>query len=158
MSGTNRAPRAVVIGVGNSWAGDDAAGVLVARALQDEQLEEAEVVVHEGEPTALLDLWDDAALAIVVDAIEGAEPPGTVRCFEAADAPLPSSFAGRSTHALTVAEAIELARRLGRLPGRLVVVGIEGRNFGAGQAPGPAVSAAVEPAAAQILALLRGDY
>ena len=74
------------------------------------------------------------------------------------DAALPAAFAGRSTHALTVAQAIELARNLGRLPKRLVVVGIEGRNFEAGAAPAPAVAAAVEPAVAQILALLRGDY
>ena len=49
-------------------------------------------------------------------------------------------------------------RALGRLPERLVVVGIEGRSFEAGAAPAPAVAAAVEPAVAQMLALLRGDY
>jgi hydrogenase maturation protease len=30
-------------------------------------------------------------------------------------------------------EAVELARELGRLPGRLVVYGIEGENFEAGE-------------------------
>ena len=72
--------------------------------------------------------------------------------------PLPATFAGRSTHAFTVAQAIELARSLGRLPARLVVVGIEGRSFEAGAALGPAVAAAIEPAAERVLALLRGNY
>lgn len=71
---------------------------------------------------------------------------------------LPSSFAGRSTHALTVAEAIELARSLGRLPARLVVVGIEGQSFEAGAEPVAAVADAIEPATAKVLELLRGDY
>jgi hydrogenase maturation protease len=147
-----------VIGVGNSWAGDDAAGVLVVQALRDRLPGAVAAVTHEGEPTALLDLWDGARLAVVVDAVEGAGPPGTVHTFDATDAPLPASIEGRSTHAVTLAQAVELARSLGRLPARLVVVGIEGRRFEAGAAPLPEVAGAVEAAARRVLALLREDY
>ena len=53
-----------VIGVGNAWAGDDAAGVLVARMVRDRAPDGVAVIEHEGEPTALLDAWEGARLAI----------------------------------------------------------------------------------------------
>ena len=48
-----------------------------------------------------------------------------------------------STHALGVAEAIELGRALGRLPRRLLVFGIEGGSFDAGAGLSPEVERAV---------------
>ena len=37
-----------------------------------------------------------------------------------------------STHAVGIGEAIELARTLDRLPGRLIVYAVEGHRFDAG--------------------------
>jgi hydrogenase maturation protease len=147
-----------VIGVGNRWAGDDSAGLLVAEALRDRVPAGVAVTTHEGEPTALLDLWEGARVAVVVDAITGAGPPGAVHAFDATTSPLPASFAGPSTHAFSVAQAIELARRLGRLPARVVVVGVEGRRFEAGAAPTPEVEDAIPAGAARVLDVLRADY
>jgi len=145
---------AVVIGVGNSWAGDDAAGVLVARLVRDRVPDGVAVAEHEGEPTALLDTWERSGLAIVVDATFGGGRPGAVRVLDATHEPLPAGFTGTSTHAFSLAQAIELGRALGRLPDRLLVVGIEGESFEAGAGPGPAVAAALEQGAAQVLARL----
>ena len=113
---------------------------------------------HEGEPTGLIGAWEGRRIAIVVDAMAGGGPPGAVRCFDATAAKLPASFAGQSTHAFTVAQAIELARSLGRLPDRLMVVGIEGASFEAGAALEPPVAEAIEPAARKVLELLRRNY
>jgi hydrogenase maturation protease len=143
--------KAVVIGVGNSWSGDDAAGVLVARRLRGRVPEGVTLVEHEGEPTGLLDAWERVELAIVVDAISSGEPAGTVRMFDATSEPVPSRLTGTSTHAFTVAQAIELARALGRLPARLLLVGIEGRRFEAGASLEPAVAAGVDAAADAVL-------
>lgn len=52
-----------------------------------------------------------------------------------------------SSHGLGVGQAVDLGGALHRLPGRLVVVGIEGTDFGPGPGLSPAVAAAVEPAA-----------
>jgi len=155
MTGT---PSGLVVGLGNSWAGDDAAGVLVAKALRTRLPEGVALIEHEGEPTALIDAWAGKRIAIVVDAIAGEGPPGTLRCFDATNSKLPSSFAGRSTHAFTVAQAIELARSLDRLPERLLVVGIEGGSFEAGSALGRPVAEAIEPAVEKVLELLRMNY
>ena len=145
---------AVVIGVGNSWAGDDAAGVHVARLLRDHVPDGVTVAEHEGEPTALLDAWERAGLAIVVDATFGGGPAGAVRVLDATHEPLPAGFTGTSTHAFSLAQAIELGRALGGLPERLVVVGVEGDSFEAGAPLGPAVSGALGQAAAQVLSVL----
>jgi hydrogenase maturation protease len=146
--------RALVIGVGNAWAGDDAAGVLVARLVRERAPAGVTVIEHQAEPTALLDAWDGAPLAVVVDATCGGGEPGAIRVLEATDKPLPASFTGTSTHAFGLAEAIELARALGRLPERTMVVGIEGEAFEAGAEPGPAVRAALPEAVAQVLTLV----
>jgi hydrogenase maturation protease len=50
------------------------------------------------------------------------------------------------------AEAIELARTLGRLPRRLVVYGIEGASFHPGAPLTPAVADAVKMAAGMVRA------
>ena len=78
---------------------------------------------------ALLSLWEDCETAIVVDATQSGAEPGTVRRLPAHDEPLPDELRRTSTHLLGVAEAIELARALGKLPARTIVYGIEGAQL-----------------------------
>ena len=124
--------RTVVIGIGNAFRGDDAAGREVARRVQDLVPEELEVVVCGLEPTRLIDAWDGADAAIIVDAVSSEAEPGSVHRFDATSDPLPSREFRSSTHALGIGETIELARAIGRLPSRVVVFGIEGEVFGSG--------------------------
>lgn len=128
----------LVIGVGNTFRGDDAAGLEVVRALRG-----VPVVECEGEPVSLLDAWRGHDHVLVVDAMQSGAPAGTVRRLAVGDEPLPAELARPSTHLLGVGEAVELARALGRLPRELVVYAIEGERFDAGAALTPAVAAAV---------------
>ena len=57
-----------------------------------------------------------------------------------------------STHGFGVADAIELARSLGRLPERLDVYAIEGADFGHGDELTPAVAGAVAALARELTA------
>jgi hydrogenase maturation protease len=143
----------VVIGVGNAYRGDDAVGLAVAERLRARVREGVEVVECEQEPTRLLDAWQDADVALVVDAAASGAAPGTVHRFDASDAPLPTQVFRSSTHAFGVGDAVELARTLGRLPRRIVVYGIEGASFAAG-AP---LSAAVESAVGSVVQALERD-
>jgi hydrogenase maturation protease len=142
--------RAIVIGVGNAYRSDDGVGVAVAERVR-ERRPRLDVVTCEDEPSRLLDAWADADLALVVDAVSSGAEPGTVHRFDATAAPVPGRVFRGSTHALGVGEAIELGRALGRLPGRVVVYGVEGARFGAGEGLSPQVEAAVEPLAAELL-------
>ncbi|MEA2409572.1 MAG: hydrogenase maturation protease [Thermoleophilaceae bacterium] len=133
----------IVIGVGNSWRGDDAAGLEVARRLGG--------VCHEGDCTRLLEEWDSGDDVVVVDAASsGVAAAGTIHRFDAARQPLPTSVLASSTHALGLPAAMELARALGRLPRRLRVYGIEGASFKAGDALTPPVARGVDTLAREL--------
>jgi hydrogenase maturation protease len=134
----------MVIGVGNAWRGDDAAGLAVARRLRELAPAGIEVREHEGEATGLVEAWSGADHVVVVDAAAFGAPAGSVRRFDAGAGPLPARVLRSSTHAFGVPDAVELARALGRLPARLDVYAVEGADFAAGAALTPAVAAAVE--------------
>jgi hydrogenase maturation protease len=65
--------------------------------------------------------------------------------------PITGDTRGCTTHAFGVAEAVELARVLGRLPHRLSIYGIEGRKFDLGSAPSLEVALAVERLVQQLV-------
>ena len=135
----------MVIGVGNALRHDDAAGLEVARRVRA-LIDPARVAVveHEGEQSALLDIWEGAAAVVFVDAIRSGAPVGTIHRVDASHEPLPAETWGSpSTHAIGVAEAIELARALGRLPAQVIVYGIEGLRFDAGVDLSKQVQAAI---------------
>ena len=137
----------LIIGVGNPDRSDDAAGLLVARRLRELGIDAQE---HTGDPLALIDAWDEAGEAILIDTVVTGASPGTITKWDAADTPLlPDPFCC-STHGFGVAEAVEIARRLGRLPARLLIYGIEGASFEIGGALSVEVVAAVERVAEEI--------
>ena len=139
--------RTVVVCVGNELRGDDAVGPAVAQRLR-ERAADVEVVVCRQEPSRVLDAWEDAGAALIVDAVSSGAPPGTVHRFDASERPVPAAVFRGSTHALGVGEVVELARALGRLPGRVLVYGVEGRSFVAGEPLSPEVATAVDELAA----------
>jgi hydrogenase maturation protease len=148
-----KAADVLVIGVGHEQRGDDAAGLWVARRVAERAGPGLRVVEHGGDGMDLLLAWEGTEGVVLVDAVvSGDRPVGDVHRFDATHERLPSGlFAGTSTHALGVGEAIEMARAIERLPGRMVVYGIEGACFATGSAPGPEVRAAVERAAERVL-------
>jgi hydrogenase maturation protease len=148
--------RRLFIGIGNPLRGDDAAGLLAARALRARGADDIEVRELEGEPLDLIEAWEGAEAVVVADAVSSGGEPGTLHRVDAVAEPLPAVLAGPSTHALGLAEAVELGRALGRLPRRLVVYGIEAASFEAGAEPDAAVREAAERAAAAAAEELRG--
>ncbi len=133
-----------IIGVGNEWRGDDGAGVAVARALREKALPGVIVLEATGEGAALMAAWQGADVVILVDAVRSGAGPGKIHRFDARDEHLPTDFFHYSTHAFSVAEAVELARVLNRLPPRLIVYGIEGKTYEAGAGLSPEVAQGVE--------------
>ncbi|MFW7414082.1 hydrogenase maturation protease [Demequina sp. SO4-18] len=144
----------VVVGLGSPDRGDDAVGGAVATLVSERLGAQVRVVTRE-DPTALVQLWDGCREAIVIDAVVSAHTPGTVQVIEAGadDPPLPTdAFAasGRGgTHAFGLAGAVELSRRLGTLPPRVVIVGVEAATFAYGPMS-PQVSASITAAAAAV--------
>ena len=135
--------RCIVVGVGNTERGDDAAGRAVAERLRDMLPAQIAVTEGDGEVTALLESLNGATSAFLVDASASGATPGSVRRFDVSEAPLPQGMFSLSTHGLGLPEAIELARALGQLPAHCVVYAIEGDSFEVGAALSPAVERAV---------------
>jgi hydrogenase maturation protease len=133
----------MIVGVGNRFRGDDAAGLSAAARLR-ERFPALRVVECDGDVARLLEAWAGEEAVVVIDATASGAAPGTIRRFEAHREPLPAAFARGSTHAFGVAQSVELGRALGRLPARVVVYGIEGARFEPGLELSTEVAAAVE--------------
>ena len=155
---TPRTLRVVVVGMGSEYRRDDGAGPAVA----DLVARGAGGVTNLGpiaDPLDLLGLWDDADLAIVIDAVRTGAEPGTVRLIELSTGPSAdpddrTPSAGSSTHGIGLAGVLRLARAIGRAPRRVVVVGIEGGDFGQGEGLTPEVARAVPHAARHVTQLV----
>jgi hydrogenase maturation protease len=143
--------KVLVIGIGNAYAHDDAAGLLVARAVRAELSEGVEVLEQSGEGAALMESWTGARAAIVIDAARSSGPPGAVHRFDAGREPLPAETFRGSTHAFGLYQAVEVARSLGRLPPRLTVFAIEGRDFTAGIGLSAELAGALPAAVAAVM-------
>ena len=136
----------LVIGVGNAWRGDDAAGLAVAQAFRETDRAEIRTLEATGEPTALIEAFDGGDAVFVVDAANTAATPGTVTFLNVEDI-----LAGRvaddpSSHGLGVGQAVHLAAALDKLPRSLAVVTIEGETFNHGAALSPCAEKGVRDA------------
>ena len=142
-----------IIGCGNPDRGDDRAGLLIAERLR--QLG-AEAEGHTGDSLALLERWISTDDVILLDAVVTGAPPGTLSVWELrpGESNLPKIRGGAavSSHGFDIAKAIELARALGKLPVRLRIYGIEGKNFERGVEVSREVAEAVESLVKQIAA------
>lgn len=104
--------RTLVLGLGNDIIGDDAAGILAARALRQELagLEGVEVVETALHGVALLDLFLGFDKAVLVDAIQtGKVPPGTL---VEVDPDTLTAVAAPSPHYAGVPELLSIAKQL----------------------------------------------
>jgi hydrogenase maturation protease len=141
-----------VIGVGNPYRSDDAAGLAISRIVAEAAAPDVRVYEHDGEPARLLDLWAGADLTYVADMTRSGAEPGTVHWVNITEQNLPFDPGHRSSHHLSIAEAVAFGRVLSQLPTQLVLVGVEGATFTAGVGLTPAVARGVAAAARRILA------
>ncbi len=150
-------PRVVVAGLGSEYRRDDGAGPLVAARAVGEAGGACDIGPL-ADPLDLLGVWDDADLAVVVDAMRSGAAPGALRVLDLAGgsgADVPDHRASTtSTHGIGLTGVLRLSRAVGHAPRRVVVVGIEGEDFGRGQGLSPAVEAAVPGAVHRVVALI----
>lgn len=146
---------ALIACVGNDLVADDGAGCAVCDLLEGAPLPAGVRLLRVGVMSvALLDELEGEDLLVVVDAVQLGGPAGTLHVLEWEELPV----AGQAVtgHGIGVREALQVGRLLypERMPGRVVLVGIEGRCFdGLGEPLTDAVAAAVAPAAAAALEL-----
>lgn len=133
-----------IVGLGQEAAGDDGVGLEVARRLRAEGLE----VALARDAADLVSLLETDAEVIVLDAVAGGGPPGTVLRLD--EAALDQGPRPVSSHAMSVAQAIALARTLHgpRCAPAVHLVGVAiARPCALAPGLSPVVAAAVEEAA-----------
>ncbi|HEU5158399.1 MAG TPA: hydrogenase maturation protease [Streptosporangiaceae bacterium] len=138
----------VIIGVGNEYRRDDGVGPRVLELLGDPP--GVRLAVCDGEPARLIGLWEDAGLAVVVDAVRG-DRPGRIHELDLDS--VGGHHGNPSSHALGLEAAVELAAALERLPGRLAIVAVEAADFRLGAGLSPPVAAALPALAARVARL-----
>lgn len=145
----------VVIGVGNEHRHDDGVGPAVADRVAALALAGVRVLSCPAEPTAILDAWSGAELAVVIDAVlvDGGVggPPGRVHVRTLQDLAERRSV---SSHDLNLAQTYRLGLALGRAPASVTVVGIDVADTGHGVGLSPAVAAALPEAVRTVVDLL----
>lgn len=148
------AARVIVAGLGNEHRRDDGAGPLVAR-LASRADPGARYAGPLGDPVDLLGVWDGADLAVVVDAVRSGARPGALSIVEVHPGhPAGGPSGVTSTHAIGLAGVVRLASAVGRAPRRVVLVGVEGEDFSAGEGLTPAVRDAIGAAVRAVLHLI----
>jgi hydrogenase maturation protease len=142
--------RPLIIGVGNAMRCDDGAGPALVDRLKHTLSGRADLALRSGEGGSLMALWEGRPLVIVVDAVCSGASPGTIHRIEAHREHVPGGFFNYSTHAFSLAEAVELSRALDTLPQQLIIFGIEGECFDAGDTLSLSVSHALAALAKRI--------
>jgi hydrogenase maturation protease len=151
MNGTfddagNKHPGAIIIiGIGQSLRGDDAAGLIAVRTWVEKfhplaLPPDLQVELAELPGIGLLNLLEGARLAILVDAVHSGAKPGTIHRLT--ENQLVSFNSGSdSAHGWGVAETLALGRQLSpsSLPPELFLIGIEAGQLNLGAALSPEV-------------------
>ena len=149
------APGTLIAALGNPLMGDDGAGLAILEELRRRGAEQRARLCDVGAAGVdlLIELNEESAL-ILLDAIAGADPPGTVRVFRNAELFEYAETRGGGSHQPSLAGTLRLGDRLGMRPKMLALVGIVARQFELGQGLSPEVAAAVPRAAEQAERLL----
>ncbi|MGI9074389.1 MAG: hydrogenase maturation protease, partial [Bryobacteraceae bacterium] len=131
---TTEAPKILVAGIGNIFLGDDGFGVEVAKRLAAEEIPESVRVRDFGIrgydlAYAILEPYE---LVILIDACPRGEKPGTVYVIE----PELNEVAGSAAsvaldgHTMNPVNVIRLAKAIGPISSRMVLVGCEPDTLG----------------------------
>ncbi|MEZ6061337.1 MAG: hydrogenase maturation protease [Planctomycetaceae bacterium] len=130
-------PRILLVGLGSAH-GDDQIGWLIVNAVSESLRDNPDVMVRKAAlPLDILDWLDGIGILHVCDASRDDSPPGTIHRLEVTDcgsldsAILPEIRRLRcgGSHDYGLGPVLDLAARLGRLPQRIVVHAVTGREF-----------------------------
>ncbi len=149
-------PTILILGVGNILLGDEGAGVRAVELLQERYLFPDQVELVDGGTAGLelLSYLDGKEEMIIIDAIIGDEPPGTVKKMVLDDPP--AFFQNRiSPHQLGLSEMLSCAAMTDSLPDHISLYGIIPVTLETGLELSEAVARAVEDISLQVIADLR---
>jgi hydrogenase maturation protease len=115
----------LILGVGNLLLSDEGVGVHVARKMMEMDFPPQVRVVEGGtDGFGLMHVLLEADRLILVDAVKGGGPPGSIYRFEIEDCPPFPDIFKTSVHQISILEVINLSGLIGCTP-RTTVIGVE---------------------------------
>ncbi len=132
----------ILIGIGNEFRQDDGVGPAVIRSIRECGVPRDWLTAIVAEPVDLIEAWQGAALAIIVDAAVY-EPlsPGAVHRLVLDQ--LAHRGLTNSTHGFGLLAAVRLSKMLAQTPDRLVALTVEAERLDFGRGLSPKVAAAI---------------
>jgi len=147
-----------IFAVGNSFYGDDGVGAAVLEKIrQDDLFPEAELYDAHTDALALLDRLVPGEMNVVVDAAVMGLEPGAAVGFKPDQVRMKIKSDHLSMHGFGLAEAFELADKLGKLPEDVLIVGVEPERVVINEGLSDAVRLAVPKVISIIQAEVRSD-
>jgi len=146
-------PTVAVVGVGNSIMGDDGVGPTIIERLEGSPAGAADDVrlVDAGTTGFLaLEAMSGAERAVVVDAVETGEPPGTIHEYRYVDGAFETDVPEMTMHDVSFTEAMVAGRDVYDLPDEIRILGVEPADVSIGDE----LSGAVERAATELIDVL----
>ncbi len=129
----------MILGVGNLLMSDEGVGVHVANKLMEMDLPAGVEVIEGGtDGFRLMNVVTEADRLIVVDAVKGESPPGSIYRFDIKDAPSSPDVFKTSVHQIGILEVIHLSELIGQTP-ETTVIGVEPGSLEMGMALSPEV-------------------
>ena len=137
-----------IIGLGNSFAGDDAVGNVVARQLLPYQGASVSIIEGGLAGLSLLHEMEETERLILIDAVHSQSEAGTIVRFTVPQdldtiGKLTWGSSTSSTHAFGLGESLTLANTLELLPQQVILYGIELGHTHPGEPLSPKVSQAL---------------
>src|SRR5512140_2337510 len=155
--------RVLVLGIGQTMRGDDAAGVEAVRRWQAHYAATAarpdvNVQFDELPGLSLLDILDGADAAVLVDAVQSGSAPGTIHRLKSEDLAC-FEDGSKSAHGWGVAETLRLGQQLdpSRAGFRVSLIGIEAQQMDLGRPLSPSVEQALRAAVDAIEAAVQAS-
>ena len=133
----------VILGVGNLLLSDEGVGVHVAHQLMEMDLPAGVEVIEGGtDGFRLMNVVTEAQRLIVVDAVKGGSPPGSIYRFDIKDAPSSPDTYKTSVHQIGILEIVHLSELIGQTP-ETTVIGVEPKSLDMGMTLSPEVEAKI---------------
>lgn len=134
----------ILVALGHEFRRDDGLGPLLL-----ERFPQVKTHHSQGDPLDLMAALDGHSEVVIVDAMDG-DTPGRIHRWIWGETP-PEKFAPRlSSHTLPLFSILELMEQSKRLPERVVVYAVEGKEFGWGQGLTPEVESAMPELARRV--------
>jgi hydrogenase maturation protease len=143
MAPREKQRRIMILGVGNLLLSDEGVGVHIARKLMEMDFPPEVRVVEGGtDGFGLMYILLEADRLILIDAVKGGGPPGSIYRFEIEDCPSFPDTYKTSIHQISILEVINLSGLIGSPP-RTTIIGVEPKCLGMGMDLSPEIEAKI---------------